>query len=127
MNIEDDRIDLGPGTWKPTAHAVQQAIQRAEAVFTHEKAARLASAPHVPRPMKSLFLTPTGETYALAGLLFNSDRVAEKHRHALALRLVAHGTDAWAVVNIAQGWSAKRCPRCSAVRPGDHWTALTIA
>lgn len=120
MNIEDDRIDLGPGTWKPTAEAVQQAIQRTETLFAHEKALRLASDPNVLRPMKSLFLTPTGETFALAGLLFNSDRVDEKDQHALAVRLVAYGTDAWAVVDIAEGWSAQRCACCGAVRAGDQ-------
>lgn len=120
MKIEDDRIDLGPGTWKPTAEPVQQAIQRAETLFAHEKAARLASDPGAPRPMKSLFLTPTGDTFALAGLLFNSDRVDEKDQHALAVRLVAYGTDSWAVVDIAEGWSAQRCASCGAVRAGDQ-------
>jgi hypothetical protein len=50
----------------------------------------------------------------LQGLPFHDSHVFENDQHALAVRMVAHCTDAWAVIDVAEAWNADRCAACGA-------------
>ena len=99
----------------PATHGLRlgHASRVATALFARAKVECCSEGPSLTRPMSSVFLTDAGQAFQLQGLPFHDHPAPEKDQHTLAVKLVAHCTDAWAVVDIGAGWGADRCAVCA--------------
>lgn len=99
----------------PNDPQLEHASRVAAALFTRAKAEHRAPGSSLTSPMSSVFLTDDGQVFLLQGLPFHEHPAAEKDQHAVAAKLITLCADAWAVADIASGWTADRCATCGAL------------
>jgi hypothetical protein len=101
----------------PNVPRLEQAFRLATSLFARAKTDSHSNGPALTRPMSSVLMTEDSQVIWLQGLLFHDHPAPQKNQHALAVKLVALCTDAWAVLDVGEAWTADRCAKCGAMHP----------